>query len=160
MSEEKSKNKNIKRLPSYIQYSVILWYFINSMVLAVLALIPGGMGKEIPRNMVMVILVVIPPISGFIVGWSMKFHYARQQDDEALSVRMKAQFWGAMAFLVAFIISLLLIFISLITLESNDFLPESLAEPITFTIAMLILAISLWIANNTKNRIYRNFNQE
>lgn len=157
MSEEQSKNKNIKRLPSYIQYSVILWYFINSMVLTLLALIPGGMGKEIPRNMVMIILVVIPPISGFIVGWSMKFHYAKQHDEEALSIRIKAQFWGAMAFLVAFIISLLSIFISLIVLESKDFLPETLAEPIIFTISMLILAISFWIANNTKKRIYRNF---
>lgn len=160
MSEEKSKAKNIKRLPSHIQYSVILWYFINSMVLTVLALIPGGMGKEIPGNMVMMILVIIPPIAGFIVGWSMKFHYARQHDEESLSIRIKAQFWGAMAFVVAFVISLLLIFISLISLENSDFLPESLAEPITFTITMLILAISFWIANNTKNRIYRNFSQE
>ena len=157
MSEEKAKIKNIKRLPASIQYSVILWIFISSVATSALVTIPGAIGIEIPKNWIIFSITMIPWISGFIIGWWLKFRYAKKQDDEALTLRIKAQFWGAMAFMVAFVISILLIMMTLIIMENNQFLPDSLAEPITFTISLLILAISLWVANNTKNRIYRNF---
>ena len=89
----------------------------------------------------------------------MKFHYVRKQDDEALTLRIKAQFWGALAFMVAFVISILLIMMTLIIMENNQLLPDNLADPITVVISLLILVISFWIANNTKNRVNRNFEQ-
>ncbi len=156
---EKAKNKNKKRLPARIQFSGIIWYFIMAVVMPALLLIPGATGINIPENWSMFAIIVPPPVIGFIVGWWIKFRYAKKQDDEALSLRIKGQFWGVIAFMVAFVISLLLILITLIIMETNQFLPDTLADPIVFLFSMLILAISFWIANNTKNRIYQNFMQ-
>ena len=62
-----------------------------------------------------------------------------------------------MAFIVAFVSSLLLIFILLIMLESQNLLPAEVASPITFILAILISVSSVLIAINTKKRVYRNF---
>ena len=48
---EKVKIKNKKKLPTHIQYSVIIWYFISGVVMPALLLIPSAMGIEIPKKL-------------------------------------------------------------------------------------------------------------
>ncbi len=153
---ENQKIKKGKQLPLHINYAVILSYcgalFVGLIVLQFLIAI----GLENSRNIVMLTLTVFVPIIGFWVGWYIKFRYVNKEEDDTQRLRIKAQFWGAVAFLISFIISLLLIMMILIKLE-DSVLPDSLPQPVIFILSMTIIGIGLWIANNTRKRIYRNF---
>lgn len=159
MNKEKSKNKKKQLLPATIQYSVIICNFFASILVSLAVMIILATNIKNAQNIGMAILILCPPIIGFFGGWWVKFRYANKQGDTDLLLRFRQQLWGTLAFFVAMVISLLLMLIVLILFEQNNALPETLADPITFIIAMLILAISVWVGNNTKNRVYRNFNQ-
>ena len=113
-------------------------------------------GDRISSVMIFVFMAVAP-LTGFVVGWAVKFRYVSQSGDESQKLRVKAQFWSTMAFIVAFVSSLLLIFILLIMVESQNLFPENVIEPIAYVLSMLILAASVLIGYNTKKRVYRNF---
>lgn len=153
---EIQKIKKGKQLPLHIKYAMVLSYcsalFAGIIILKFLIAI----GLENSRNIVMLTLTVFVPIIGFCVGWYIKFRYVNKGDDDSQHLRIQAQFWGAVAFLTSFIISLLLIMMILIKLE-DSVLPKSASQPIIFILSMTIMGISLWIANNTRKRIYRNF---
>lgn len=154
---EKSKFKKGKRLPAHIQYSVILWYFAVVIACSLAGAFLSEMMGDRVRDVMMFAFMFAAPVTGFVIGWWVKFHYAGQSDDETVKIRIKAQFWSTMAFVIAFVSSLLLILILLIMVESQSLFPENVIDPIAYLLSMLILVASLLIAYNTKKRVYRNF---
>jgi len=152
MNEEIKKSK---RLPLHIKYAVFLCYAITLFIGIIFLQLLVALNIENIRNLAMITFTIIAPLIGFSVGWYLKFRYVSKEENENQLLRIKAQFWGAMAFLISFIVSILLIMMLLIQLE--NMLPESAPDPIIFLISMSIIGISLFIANNAKKRIYRNF---
>lgn len=150
------KIKKSKPLPLYIEHAVLLSYVIAIFAGTVFLQLLIAIGIGNTRNVAMITFAFLAPILGFSVGWYLKFKYVSKNEDDSQLSRIKAQFWGAMAFILSFVISLLLIFMILIKLE-NTVLPESVSDPIVFTLSMSIMGVSLYIANNSKKRIYRNF---
>lgn len=154
---EKSKIKKGKRLPAHIQYSVILWYFAVVIACSLAGAFLSEMIGDSIRAVMMFAFVLIAPLTDFVIGWWVKFRYAGKADDDRVKIRIKAQFWSTMAFVIAFVSSLLLILILLIMVESQNLFPENVIDPIAYLLSMLILVASLLIAYNTKKRVYRNF---
>jgi|GEM_PF-2089687 len=156
MSDIAKIKKGKRILPLYIEYGVVLSYilsiFAGMIVIQLLVLV----GVENTPNHAMVALSFLAPLTGFCIGWYIKLTYVKKQGDDDQYLRIKAQFWGAMAFVISLIVSLLLILMILIKLE-NSFLPDSLPEPIVFALSISILGLCLYIANQNKKRVYRNF---
>lgn len=158
MSEEKEKPKKGKRFPPAVQYSVLLWYFIIGFVSVIVALIPVKLwGIEDGQSWSMGIMVLSPPTIGVLIGWWVKFHYVSTEGDEDQLLRVRTQLWGTLAFCFAFAISLLLLLIVGIMFEQNNTLPDNVADPIAYFLAIVFMVISTAIAWNTKQRIVRNF---
>lgn len=150
------KNKKGKRLPLYIEHAVILGYVVAIYSGIALVQLLVAIGMENINNIAMIIFTIFAPLTGFFIGWYFKFRYVNKKGDDDQRLRIKAQYWGAIAFLITVVLSLLLILMILIKLE-NSVLPESLPQPIIFALSMSIMAVSLYIANSSRKRIYRNF---
>ena len=153
---EKIKLKTSQQLPIYIEHAVILTYILSTFAGVTLLFLLSVFNIDNLRNLTMITIMILVPIMGFSSGWYLKFKYVSKQNDANLILRIKAQFWSAMAFFISLIVSLLLILMILIKLE--NILPESLPQPIISIISMCIMGISLFIANYNRKRVLRNFN--
>ncbi len=152
-SAEKPK-KGKDSFPAQIQYSIILSYFITNIVLYfLLAIVPFNINQgTLFAGLTMGIAII-----GMIIGWVIKWWWAKKNGTDEQRVRVRAQFWSTMGFIVALITSLLTILIALIILETNQQIPQTLPDWIIFLISMTILLIGVGIAWNTRQRILRNF---
>lgn len=156
------KRKKVKPLPASIHYSVVIIYFgtvvITSLAWSLLFNFVSNDGNMI-RTVSILSFTVFTPIIGFLLGWWRKWDWTKHKGTEEQFQDVRALFWATLGFLVAFILSLFLILIWLIMLEQDALLPQSLPDPIIFTISSIILIIGVMIGWNTRNRILRNFNE-